>query len=65
MYTLSEAVKFQPFTFIFFSEFLNTDAFFRKPNLTSRHKMLTGKRQYDDLSFKEPFVAEEKLGPDL
>ena len=48
-----------------FSEFFNTDAFCRKTNLTSNHEILTGKRQFDELSFKRSLVAERKLGPEL
>lgn len=48
-----------------FSEFFNTDAFCLKTNLTSHHEILTGKRQFDELSFKRSLVAERKLGPEL
>lgn len=39
----------------------------KKPttNLNSHHNILSGERQFDELSFKRSLVGERKLGPEL
>lgn len=38
----------------------HTDTFFRKTNLTSRHVISTGERQFDEVSFKWSLIAEQE-----
>ncbi|XP_065931505.1 uncharacterized protein [Magallana gigas] len=63
--TLTDLIQSVP-TFQVFrepgAEFFNTHAFCRKMNLTSHHEILTGKRQFDELSFQRSLVAERKFG---
>lgn len=47
------------------SRFFNTVAKCRETNLNSHHKILSGERQFDKLSFKRSLVGERKLGPEL
>lgn len=58
MYTVSRKIPY----FYLFSDFSNADAFCRKTNLPSHHEILTGKRQFDVLSYKGSLVAERNLG---
>lgn len=49
----------------YFSFHFQSDAFCRKKNLTSHYKFLTEEKKLNELSFKEPFDVEWKLGPEI